>query len=65
MSTIREAISCAATQELPNIVWNAKVHHRIYKNPLLVPILCQINPAHITPSYLSKMQLNSIHPMMS
>jgi hypothetical protein len=32
-----ENANCAATQELPNILWNPKVHYHV-KNPLLVPI---------------------------
>jgi hypothetical protein len=57
-----QAASCSATQELPSILRNPKVHHHIHKSPPLVPILKQINPLHAIPSYLSKIQFNIIYP---
>jgi hypothetical protein len=58
------AATCAATQQLPNILWNMKVHYRVQKIPPPVPTLSQIDPIHTTPSYLSKIHLNIIHPPM-
>jgi hypothetical protein len=49
-----EASNCTATQELPSILWNPEIHHRIHISPPSVPILSQIDPIHTTPSYLSK-----------
>jgi hypothetical protein len=51
------AANCAATQELPSILWNPKVHHRVNKSLPLLPILSQINSIHTIPSYLSKIIL--------
>jgi hypothetical protein len=60
-----EAANCAATQELPSILWNLKIHYRVQKSPLLVPNLNQIDPVHTTPYYLSKIHFNIVHSPMS
>ena len=38
-----EAKRSLATQEIPCMLWNLKVHHHIHKSPLPIPILCQID----------------------
>jgi hypothetical protein len=61
LSPSLEAASCAAMQELPNILWDSKVHYRFHKSPPLVPNLSQVNQAHIIPSYLRSILILSTH----
>jgi len=39
-----EATSFSASQEIPLILWDPKLHYRIYKSTPPVPILSQISP---------------------
>jgi len=52
----------AASQEIPRISRNPKVHYRTHKRPPLVYILDQPNPVHIPTSHLLEIRPNIIHP---
>ena len=52
----------AASQEIPRISRNPKVHYRTQKRPPPVSILDQPNPVHIPTSHLLEIRPNIIHP---
>jgi len=54
-----EANWFAASQEIPRILWNPKVHYRTHKSPPPVPVLGQPNPVHVPTSHLLE-----IHPII-
>ena len=56
-----EANWFAASQEIPRISRNPKVHYRTHKRPPPVSILGQPNPVHIPTSHLLEIHPNIIH----
>ena len=52
----------AASQEIPRISRNPKVHYLTHKRPPTLSILGQPNPVHIPKSHLLKIHPNIIHP---
>ena len=52
----------AASQEIPRISRNPKVHYRTHKLPPPVSILGRSNPVHIPTSHLLEIRPNIIHP---
>ena len=57
-----EANWFAASQEIPRISRNPKVHYHTHKRPPPVSILGQPNPVHIPTSHLLEIRPNIIHP---
>ena len=60
-----EANWFAASQEIPRISRNPKVHYRTHKRPPSVSIQGEPNPVHIPTSHLLEIHPNIIHPSTS
>ena len=59
-----EANRFAASQEIPRISRNPKVHFHTHRHPPPVSVLGQPNPVHIPTSHLLEIHPNIIHPSM-
>ena len=55
-----EADRFPASQEIPRILWNRKVHYRINKCPPFVPDLSLLDPIHTPTTNFLKIHLNII-----
>jgi len=57
-----EANNQSASQEIPHLSCNLKVHYHIHKSPPLVLILGQTHPVHTFPLYFLTIHSNIIFP---
>jgi len=62
-SPSREANRFSASQEIPHMLWNPKVHYSVYNSLPPVPILSQINPVHAPLSHFLMIHLIILPPM--
>ena len=61
-SPSREANRFSASQEIPRILWNPKVHYRTNKSPPPTHILSHIDPVHALTSHFLEIHPSDILP---
>jgi hypothetical protein len=57
-----EANRSSASEVIPSILWNPKVHYCVQKHPQPVSTISHINPVHPAPSHFLKIDFNIILP---
>jgi hypothetical protein len=60
-----EAQSHSARQEIHRLLWNPKVHYRVHKSQMLVPILSQMHPVHTLAPHFPKTHSDIVLPSTS
>ena len=58
-------LGSVASQEIPCILWNPKVHYRVRNNPSIFPVLSHTNPLYVFPSYILNVHYSIILPLTS
>jgi len=55
-----EGCSISASQEIPFLLWNSKVHYRVYNSKPLFPIQSYLNLHQSLAPYLFKIHFNTV-----